>query len=205
MKYSPIERAMLSVSPLDKTDSEQAELQAERQMIHLHNMVYDEFKDTECYEMTITFDDKKLKRIWKTTINEYDSVESAVRVILHEFDNNFKWFVMREWSEGGLGRLHYHGIITLLKGGQTQIAKLQSRLRRYFGQSSRIQDICDKEKYIIYMLKRTYDENDYLPEEWFGSMLLHTYFTLDLEEEKYNKECLEDWHSTRAKDCPHAV
>nr|UOF79005.1 hypothetical protein [Cressdnaviricota sp.] len=188
-----------SVNSLDKTDGNE-----ERDKIYqLHNILYDHYTETTPYELTITFDDKKLKRIWNTDINHEDDVFSAVRCIMHEFDNNFKWFVIREWSDHGIGRLHFHGILNQIKGGQTQMAKLQNTLKRYFGRDCRIKNIYSIENYICYMLKRIYREHYYLPEEWVSSELLHTWMNIFYEEinaPKYTEQAIRTWNLLNKED-----
>jgi len=207
MKYTKLEEAILSANSLDKADREQVRDEDNKQITQLHNKVYEEFSEEQSYEMTITFDDKKLKRIFKTDVHDEVFVEIAVKTILQEQRvlSNFKWFVIREWSEAGLGRLHYHGILTQVKGGQTQMAHLQGVLKRYFGRNCRIHNIYDIDGYICYMLKRTYKEEDLLYNEWMSTELIHTYFNDDINAPHYTWNDIVEWHEQHKEEIVHAI
>jgi len=202
MKLTKIEHAILSANLLDKADREEAEQEDERQITHLHNMVYEDYSEEQSYEMTITFDDKKLRRIFHTDIHDERGVEIAVKAVIQSnirVENSFKWFIMREWSEAGLGRLHYHGIITQKRGGQTEMAHLQGILKRYFGRDCRIKNIYELDGYIMYMLKRTYQEGNHLPNEWLSSELMHTNFNDEINAPHFTWKDIEDWNLEHKK------
>lgn len=193
MKVKETSEQSPSVISLDKTDGEKEKTK----ITQLHSILYDHYTNTTPYELTITFDDKKLKRIWHTDRNHEEDVFAAVRMILHEHDNYFQWFIIREWSEHGFGRLHFHGILNQIKGGQTQMARLNSAIKRYFGADSRIKNIYNIECYITYILKRMYREQAYMPEEWVSNELLHTWMNIFYEEinaPKYSWETIEKWN-----------
>lgn len=185
----------LSVNSLDNTDSEKEKTK----ITNLLNVLYDHYTNTTPYELTITFDDKKLKNIWHTDIYHDDDIYIAVRMIMHEHDNNFKWFIMREWGNNGMGRIHFHGIINQIKGGQTAMAKLQASLKRYFGRDCRINNMYNTKSYIMYITKRLYQEKHLLPEEWVSSELLHTWLNIFYEEinaPEITWDTIETWHMT---------
>lgn len=152
----------------------------------MHNLFYNNVLST-AFELRIDFDPKKINT---------DAVEDChklVRIVLDDYKKHFEYIVMREWGQNGTGRLHYHGLIKQTSGGQTQMAKLRSYLKRVFGRRSDIKCITYPISYIPYMLKRTIQEDNILYKEWFSSLLIKSVY-MNIDEytppEIYNYEYL---------------
>lgn len=161
----------------------------------LHNILYDQFLTNKpIYELTITFDDRKIN------VNAIDDIHSLVKFILREYPS-FDFFVMREWSKAGAGRLHYHGILKQNCGGQTELARLKAKLKHVFGRDCRVGYISFYDSYITYILKRTLQEYNVLYTEWYSSLLIHSLLT-DLEyspPEIYNYDKLLELQNKRTR------
>lgn len=163
----------------------------------LHNIIKTLFYETNHtpFELTITFDSKKIN------IDAIDDIHRLIRVILQSYSLYFNWFVIREWSNQGTGRLHYHGIINQVKGGQTMMAKLKANLKRTFGKDCRIGFITYFDSYIPYILKRIIEEEDLLQSEWISSFMIHSYYITDEYDETkyYTYSDLLDYKNKRTK------
>lgn len=134
----------------------------------LHNIVHTCFYDGEetAFELMITFDPKKVN------VLAIDNIHKDVENVLYRKNKYFGWFVMREFGQDGIGRVHYHGLIKQIRGGQTEMAKLQAYLKITFGRMSYIRHIREPDRYIAYMLKRHVQEGRNLIREYKSSYMI---------------------------------
>lgn len=169
-----------------------------RKIVKLHNIVKTCWYEcaSTAFELMITFDSKK----WN--VNAIEEIHRHVESFIYRKSSNFNTIVMREFGDGGLGRVHYHGLIKQIRGGQTEMAKVQAYIKNTYGFMSYIRHIREPMRYIAYMLKRTVQEENLLLREIKTTMMVKDMVRDDdyVDTEYYTWEMLKDYQKGHKKD-----